>query len=130
MTSSDIAVQLVARTAAPALLCNVAVSIFANAVDEVMFSQDFSFMLTIGLSTFVMRLMHLSYCTSVSEIFLRVYSLLVSVRCWHTGTGGQAIRSRSSGLILRLCKMQYNGIQPGRGIHAEDLIKVATPRSV
>jgi hypothetical protein len=75
MTSSDIAVQLVARTAAPALLCNVAVSIFANAVDEVMFSQDFSFMLTIGLSTFVMRLMHLSYCTSVSEIFLRVYSL-------------------------------------------------------
>jgi hypothetical protein len=103
MISSDVAVQLVVRTATPAaLFCNVAVSIFASAVDGVMLaSQDFSCMLTIGLSTFAMQLMHLSFGTSVCDIFyaftlcLLLYTVGILGRvALGFGGVGRAIRDR------------------------------------
>jgi len=67
--SSDLGVQLVAKSAAPTLFVTVAVSIFAIAVDGAMLaSRDFGFMLVTGLGSFIAQLKLLPYCTSVSDI--------------------------------------------------------------
>lgn len=67
--SSDVGVQLIAKSSAPALFIAVATSIFAVAVDGAMLaSRDFGFMLLTGLGSFVAQLNLLPYCTSVSDI--------------------------------------------------------------
>jgi hypothetical protein len=105
--SSDVAVQLVARTAAPALFCNVAACIFAIVDGAMLASRDFGFLLSIGLSTFLMQLTHLSYCNSVNGILstfslrLFVYTVGVLGRI-SLGFGGvvRAIRSRRKSTAL------------------------------
>lgn len=100
--SSDLAVQQIARTAAPALFLNVAGAIFAIAVDGAMLaSKDFGFLLVIGLATFLMQLSILPYCTTVSDIFntftlrLVTYTIAVLARvAIGFGEVGRAIRSK------------------------------------
>lgn len=101
LISSDLGVHLVAKAAAPSLFLNVAAAIFAIAVDGAMLaSRDFGFLLCIGLSTFLLQLKHLTYCTSVNEIFgtftlrLSLYSVAVLARVLlGFGNVGRVIRS-------------------------------------
>ena len=83
LISSDIAVQQVARNAAPALALNVASGIIANAVDGAFLaSKDFGFLTGIGASLLLLQLSLLPSCTTISAIFgtftirLAVYTVI------------------------------------------------------
>jgi Na+-driven multidrug efflux pump len=83
LISSDIAVQQVARNAAPALALNVASGIIANAVDGAFLaSKDFGFLTGIGATLLLLQLSLLPTCTSIGAIFgtftirLAVYTVI------------------------------------------------------
>jgi Na+-driven multidrug efflux pump len=69
--SKDTAVLAIAHAASPSLFIAVVASILAVAVDgALMASRDFSYMLIMGLGTFIGQLILLQRCTSVSDILL------------------------------------------------------------
>lgn len=70
--SSDMAVQALAKEAAPSVFVTVATAIFAVTVDGAMLaSRDFNFMLGQGILTMLLQifLLSTSWCSSISAIF-------------------------------------------------------------
>lgn len=101
--SADLAVQSIAQISAPSLFVAVAVSILAVAADgALMASRDFSFMLVLGLGTFLVQLGLLTRCTSVAQILgafslrLGTYAVAATLRMvLGYGEIGRSIRSTS-----------------------------------
>jgi len=103
--SSSVAVQAVARAAAPTLFFAVSQTVVGIAVDGAMMaSKDFGFMLATGLASFVLQAKLLTYCTTVGDIFatfairLGSYALLsVGRAALGYGKLGRAIRGERVG---------------------------------
>jgi putative MATE family efflux protein len=98
--TSDSGVQLMAHAAAPAVFLAVSQAIMAVTVDGAMLaSRDFKFMLLVGISTCLLQLGTLKWCTSLWAIFgtfsfrLGCYTVAVVTRV-ATGNGalGRAIK--------------------------------------
>jgi len=103
--SSNVAVQAVARSAAPTLFFAVSQTIVGIAVDGCMMaSRDFGFMLAMGLGSFALQAKLLPYCSSVGDIFgtftirLGTYAALSAGRALlGYGNLGRAIRGKEGG---------------------------------
>jgi len=100
---ADTGVQLLAKEAAPSIFAAVSTAIFTVAVDGSMLaSKDFGFMLSCGLSTFILQLYMLqNYCTSVGFIFgtftirLGSYAALALARAYlGYGSLGKVMRQK------------------------------------
>ena len=103
--SSSVAVQAVARAAAPTLFFAVSQTVVGIAVDGAMMaSKDFGFMLATGVASFALQAKLLTYCTTVGDIFatfairLGSYALLsVGRAALGYGNLGRAIRGERVG---------------------------------
>ncbi|CAJ1966463.1 unnamed protein product [Cylindrotheca closterium] len=69
--SSDLAVQALAKNAAPAVFLTVLTAIFAVTIDGAMLaSRDFSFMLIQGVMTMILQLFLLkNWCSSIPQVY-------------------------------------------------------------
>lgn len=92
--SSDLAVQAVAKGAAPMLFLAVSITIMGIAVDGAMMaSRDFGFMLATGIVSFFVQAKLLEYCSSVQAIIatfairLGFYTLSSVIRAFATTMG-------------------------------------------
>lgn len=108
--SSDPAVQMLAKGAAPALFLAVATSIFTVTIDGAMLaSKDFGFMLLFGTFTLSVQMFLLkTWCTSISDIFatfifrLGSYAIISLLRAGlGQGKLGRALLSGGSSTFFR-----------------------------